>query len=98
MSARIAATAFVLGLLGATLVSSCAVKLTDPTDPLPNGGVTGPPADCSTIQILPKGTPGTGATDPKLVGRIDMTDPKTPAFDWSGTEISTRFQGTTITV
>jgi lysophospholipase L1-like esterase len=87
-------TAAAIGLL---LAPACAVKLSDTTDPLPNGGVTGPAADCSTIQILPKGSPGTGAAAAKLIGRFDLTDPMNPVFDWPGTYIEARFQGTSVT-
>ena len=63
------------------LLPACALKLSVTTDPLENGGVTGPAADCSTLAIVPKGAPGTGAAAAKLVGRFDMTDPKNPVFD-----------------
>ncbi len=94
MASRLVRTAIAFGVL----VSACAVKLSDPTEPLPNGGVTGPAADCSKLQIVPKGAPGTGAAEPKLVGRFDLTDPKNPVFDWPGSYISARFQGTDVTV
>ncbi len=79
------------------LAPACAVKLKDVNDPLPNGGVTGAPADCTKIQILPKGAPGNGPAAPLLVGRFDMTDAMNPVFDWPGTYIEVRFQGTSVT-
>jgi lysophospholipase L1-like esterase len=33
-----------------------------------------------------------------FIGRFDMTDPKAPVFEWSGSAIWTRFFGTTISV
>src|SRR5207244_4502641 len=67
--------------IGVLLLPACALKLSDKNEPLENGGVTGPAADCNTLQIVPKGAPGTGASDPKLIGRFDLTDPKNPTFD-----------------
>src|SRR5205823_4752688 len=84
--------------IGALLLPACALKLSDKNEPLENGGVTGPAADCSTLQIVPRGAPGTSPAAPKLIGRFDTTDPKNPIFDWPGTNISARFQGTDVTV
>jgi lysophospholipase L1-like esterase len=85
--------------IGVLLMPACALKLSDKNEPIENGGITGPGADCSTLQIVPGGVPpNTGPTDPKLVGRFDLTDPKNPVFDWPGSYILARFQGTQVTV
>lgn len=94
MSLRIARTAAVAAVF---LLPACVVRLSDRNSPLPNGGVTGPAADCSQVQPLSKGAPG-GEAKPKLVGRFDVTDPNRPRFDWSGNYISARFRGTEVTV
>jgi hypothetical protein len=77
---------------------ACVVRLSDRFEPIPNGGVSGPPADCSKVQPLGKGAPGTGEAKTKLVGRYDLTDPAKPVFDWSGNYVEARFSGTTVTV
>lgn len=68
------------------------VRLSDRNAPLPNGGVSGPNADCSVVQSLPTGAPA-GPAATKLVGRYDLTDPKKPRFDWSGNYMTARFEG-----
>lgn len=80
------------------LLPACVMRLSDRFEPIANGGVSGPAADCSKIQPLGKAVPGTGDAKPKMVGRFDLSDPTKPAFDWSGTYIETRFSGTTVTV
>jgi lysophospholipase L1-like esterase len=74
---------------------ACVARLADRNSPKENGGVTGEPADCSKVQILPKGAPG-GEAAPKLVGRYAFPpeSPTEPLFDWSGNYITVRFQGT----
>jgi hypothetical protein len=37
---------------------ACVVRLADRNSPEPNGGVTGAPANCGAIQVLPGGAPG----------------------------------------
>jgi lysophospholipase L1-like esterase len=78
---------------------ACVVKLSDRNSPLPNGGVTGPHADCSQVTPVPGSSVGTGPAEPRLVGRF-VVDPaaKTAKFDWSGNYISARFEGTTVSV
>jgi len=79
------------------VLPACVVRLSDRYSPLENGGVTGPAADCSAIQIAGKGGPG-GDARTKLLGRFDTTtDPAKAAFDWSGNAMSARFQGTEVT-
>ena len=41
---------------------------------------------------------GAGPTGPRFIGRFDMSNAAAPAFAWSGTAISARFQGTAIRV
>jgi hypothetical protein len=79
----------VIALVGST---ACVVRLSDRNAPLPNGGVSGPNADCSVVQPPPGGAPG-GAAATKLVGRFDLKDPAKPRFDWSGTYMTARFEG-----
>ncbi len=74
---------------------ACVVSLSDRNSPKENGGVTGAPANCAAIQVLPRGAPG-GDAAPKLVGRYAFL-PDTPGeaiFDWSGNSATVRFQGT----
>lgn len=71
---------------------ACVVKLSDRNAPLPNGGVTGGAADCSAVTPPPHA--GLAANpEVKFVGRFDMRDPQNIQFDWSGNEISARFEG-----
>ena len=87
------------GCLLFVTLTACAVKLTDRFDAATNGDVTGVPANCAAATgIEPGGAPG-GEAAPKLVGRFSQVDeagkPLASArFDWSGTYISARFQGT----
>lgn len=96
----------VLSLLGVAALASpaCVIKLSDENSPEVNGAVTGAPADCSQIQALGGGAPG-GAAEIKYIGRFsfpqaDPDDPTAPPpapnpeFDWSGNNITVRFQGT----
>jgi lysophospholipase L1-like esterase len=82
----------------ALTLPACVIKLTDRNSPAVNGAVTGAPADCSQTQALPGGAPG-GAAEIKYVGRYVFTQPEkggeaTEAlFDYSGNNISFRFQG-----
>ena len=77
------------------MLPACVVRLTDRNSPEANGGVTGEPANCSTMQALPGGAPG-GEAAPKLVGRYAYPEetPGEALFDWSGNYITVRFQGT----
>jgi lysophospholipase L1-like esterase len=81
------------------VLPACAIRLTDRNSPLENGGVTGPPADCSKVTPEPGGSYA-GEAAPKFVGRfavVQSDDPDSPVhhvFDWSGNYITVRFQGT----
>lgn len=81
----------------AFLLPACVVRLDDKNAALPNGGVTGAPADCSVITPPPKSAPG-GAAAARLVGRYDLSDPARPRFDWSGNWVEARFDGTRVSV
>lgn len=103
---------------------ACVVKFSERYAPIPNGGVTGPAADCAVVKPLP--TTGVPEATPRvrLIGRFDREKPlqvprgKDPgsdpvcdkefraqagtesdgrlaqAFEWSGTGIQLRFDGT----
>src|SRR5690606_36084202 len=81
------------------VMPACAVRLSDRNSPLENGGVTGPPADCSKVTPEPGGSYG-GEAAPKFVGRFvavqgpSADEPVYYVFDWSGNYITVRFQGT----
>lgn len=79
--------------IGTAALLACVVPLKDRNAPIPNGGVTGPAADCTQVSPLGRGGPS-GDPGVRLVGRFDTTDPKRPKFDWSGNEIRARFEGT----
>jgi lysophospholipase L1-like esterase len=78
---------------------ACVVRLTDRNAAEVNGGVTGPAADCSTIQVEPGGI-AEGAATEKFVGRFVTLPSETPdakpvyRFDWSGNFVTIRFQKT----
>ncbi len=78
---------------------ACVIRLSDRNEAEVNGGVTGPAADCSSIQVEPGGIVEGEATE-KFVGRFVTLPQDTPEappiwrFDWSGNYISVRFQGT----
>ncbi|MDF2692712.1 MAG: Acetylxylan esterase [Labilithrix sp.] len=74
---------------------ACVARLADRNSPEPNGGVTGAPANCSAIQVLPHGAPG-GDAAPKFVGRFTYPEELAGGarFDWSGNYITLRVQGT----
>jgi hypothetical protein len=77
------------------VLPACVARLADRNSPKDNGGVTGAPANCSAIAILPGGAQG-GDAAPKLIGRFAYP-PETPGevlFDWSGNYATVRFQGT----
>ena len=78
------------------LAPACVVRLNDRNAPLENGGVSGPNADCSAVQVPPEAAL-TGPAMTKFVGRYDLTDPKKPRFDWSGNSMNARFEGTEVT-
>lgn len=83
--------------LGSLLASQgCVIRLNDRNEPLENGGVTGPDADCSTVTPPSKGGPGTGPAVTKFVGRYDLKDPTKPRLDWSGNYMTARFQGSSV--
>jgi lysophospholipase L1-like esterase len=95
---------FVRALVACSLLtiplSSCVVKLSDLNSPEVNGGVTGQAMNCRGAQVLARGAPG-GAAEIKYVGRFtpktdDQGNPVAGqmVFDWSGTNISVRVQGT----
>lgn len=83
-------------LLPVGVAPGCVIRLNDRNEPLTNGGVTGPAADCSAITPEARGVPG---ADPvtKYVGRISLKDPKAPQLDWSGGTMNARFEGTEVT-
>ena len=98
----------VLSLLGVAVFASpaCVIKLSDLNSPEVNGAVTGAAANCSQVQALPRGVPG-GDAEYKFIGRFSFPQPdpddptapppaQTPEFDWSGNNISVRFQGTSL--
>ncbi len=61
---------------------ACVVKFTDRYSPIPNGGVTGPAADCSQVTPLP--AEGAPAGDPRvrLIGRFaDPVQTEIPVCD-----------------
>src|SRR5262245_22422195 len=93
MSLRRASKLAVVALVAAP---ACVVNLTDRNAPLPNGGVTGAPTDCSTIQIVGRAALGT-TPEIRFVGRYDFADPARPRYDWSGNYISARFNGSEVT-
>jgi Carbohydrate esterase 2 N-terminal/GDSL-like Lipase/Acylhydrolase family len=74
---------------------ACVARLADRNSPEPNGGVTGEPANCSAIQILPHGAPA-GEAAPKFVGRFLFSEdlPGGAKFDWSGNYVTIRVQNT----
>lgn len=74
------------------LAPACVIKLSDRNAPAPNGDVTGEPADCSRVQVLPHASVGTNP-EIKFVGRFDTRDPQNIQFDFSGNVISARFEG-----
>ncbi|MDB4934158.1 MAG: Acetylxylan esterase [Labilithrix sp.] len=97
MSLGTVRTAASLFLLTALLSPACVVRLSDRNAPLENGGVSGPSADCSTVQPLPAGGPS-GPAATRFVGRYDLTkDATKPRFDWSGNYMTARFEGTEVT-
>jgi len=96
MSLRTLRTAAVLLFFLVPASPACVVRMTDRNSPLPNGGVSGPDANCSAEQVPPVGAPG-GAAITKLVGRYDLADPARPRFDWSGNSMSARFEGSEVT-
>lgn len=77
------------------VLPACVVRLTDRNSPKENGGVTGEPANCAVADPLPRGAPG-GDAAPKFVGRFASPPeaPDKPLFDWSGSNVTVRFQGT----
>ena len=99
MAARFLRALACVSLVVATVLPACVVNLNDRNSPLENGGVSGPPANCS--QITPPGE-GAASTDPKAImtkflGRYDLKDPTRPHFDWSGNSMNARFRGTQVT-
>lgn len=80
------------------MAPGCVVKLSEKNSPIAAGGVTGEPANCSQVQAIGVGGPGTGEPAQKLVGRYDMTDPQRPKFDWSGNYLTARFEGSEVSV
>ncbi len=97
MPLRIHRTAAAIFFLAVPLLASqaCVLRLNDRNEPLENGGVTGPNADCSAVTPPGKGGPA-GPAATKFVGRFDLKDPAKPRFDWSGNYMTARFQGTSV--
>ncbi|MBS2011900.1 MAG: hypothetical protein JST00_03345 [Deltaproteobacteria bacterium] len=83
-------------LLPVAAAPGCVLRLNDKNEPLPNGGVTGPAANCAAITPEAKGVAGGDAVT-KYVGRISLKDPKAPQLDWSGGIMNARFEGTEVT-
>lgn len=77
---------------------ACVIKLTERNSPAENGAVTGAPADCSTVQVTPRGGAQGADAALKFVGRFDLRDPANVRFDWSGNEIVARFEGPQISM
>lgn len=77
------------------LAPACVVQLADRNSPLENGGVTGDPADCSTLAVVPRAGVGT-IPELRYVGRYNFVEPNRVYFDWSGNYISARFTGTDV--
>lgn len=81
----------------AFVLPACVVRLNDRNTAEVNGNVTGEPADCARVTPPPRSAPG-GEPGPRLVGRFDRSDPAAPRFDWSGTWIEARFDGTRVAI
>ena len=94
MLARVVRMSIAVAVLA---LPACVVKLSHENAPLTNGDVTGQTADCTSAQPLGLGGPGIGAGAVKFTGRF-VTAPAGAVFDWSGNEISARFEGTEATV
>lgn len=77
---------------------ACVIRLTERNAPEPMGDVTGAPADCSTVQVTPRGSQGNGEPALKFVGRFDRRDPNNVRFDWSGNYIAATFEGPQVSV
>lgn len=95
-AARMAFSCLAMSALFLVASPGCVVRLSDRNEPLPNGGVTGAAAKCSSVDPLGKGGPGSGAAEVKYVGRYDVTDPSSALFDWSGNYVTARFEGTEV--
>jgi lysophospholipase L1-like esterase len=78
-----------------TFTPACVVRLSPRNEPDLNGAVTGAPADCSVEKALP-GANTEGEAAIKFVGRFAPVPeaPDSVLFDWSGSAISLRFEGT----
>ncbi len=84
-------------LLVGLVTAGCIIRVTRADDdPLPNGGITGPPADCRGGPKEGPAHDGVEPAGPRFVGRFDLTNPAQARFQWSGTEIQGRFEGTSI--
>lgn len=86
-----------ISFLSLCLMSACVVRLSDGNAALPNGGVSGPAADCNATSIIPR-EPTFGDPAPRFVGRVDTSEPGKARFAWSGTQVKARFTGTSITM
>src|SRR5687767_3514571 len=105
MFLRRALHTLVLGVVVSVVsLPACVVKLADRNSPLPNGGVSGAPANCAAAQVPPGVAPGGEATY-KFFGRFDVVGEAPPPgsppgtiapriFDWSGSYITAAFGGT----
>lgn len=93
---KLIGSAVVFVLLPVCVAPGCVVRLNDKNEPLPNGGVSGPAADCAVVVPEAASKPG---PDPvtKYVGRISLKDPNVPQLDWSGGIMNARFEGTEVT-
>lgn len=80
----------------ASVVSGCIARLTKADDdPIENGAITGPAADCSKITPTPRGVPS-GPAEPQFYGRFTAPDAGFRAMQWSGSAANVRFDATRI--
>jgi lysophospholipase L1-like esterase len=68
-------------------------------DATPGSGLSDDPPGSEAVTQPIDDADRTAIIEPiHFIGRFDMTDPKAPVFEWSGSAIWTRFFGTTISV
>ncbi len=90
-----------VGVVALVSLSACVIRLADRNSPIPNGGVTGEPANCGAIPIEPRAAEGQ-TPEYRYVGRFVFLDQKDAngqpyaRFDWSGNQISARFMGSEV--
>jgi lysophospholipase L1-like esterase len=77
------------------------IACSDPAidDATPGSGLSDDPPGSEAVAQPIGDADGAAIIEPiHFIGRFDMTDPKAPVFEWSGSAIWTRFLGTTISV